>query len=54
MNSFLDSVLYHVGDVQERTWQWFNGLNREEWLVVLAVTCVAGFVSLMGFHMRRL
>jgi hypothetical protein len=54
MYAFIESIMYHVGDAQDRTWQWFNGLSREEWMVVLAVTCVCGFISLLGFQMRRL
>lgn len=36
------------------TWQWFNGLNREEWMIVLMVVCACGFASLLGFRSRRL
>ncbi len=35
-------------------WDWFGRLNREEWLVTLAVVCAIGFVSLLGFRTRRL
>ena len=28
----------------DRGWVWFSTLSREEWLVVLAVTCAIGFV----------
>jgi hypothetical protein len=54
MHSFLDSIWYYAGDAQDKTWQWFNGLNREEWLVVLAITCACGFMALLGFNLRRL
>jgi hypothetical protein len=52
--SYLDLVWTYVGDTQDKTWQWFNCLNREEWMVVLAVTCACGFVALLGFQLRRL
>jgi hypothetical protein len=54
MSAFFESIMYRFGEAQDQTWQWFNGLNREEWMVVLAVTCVAGFVALLGFQMRRI
>jgi hypothetical protein len=43
-----------VSNVPGETWQWFGRLNREEWLVTLAVVCACGFVSLMGFRTQRL
>lgn len=54
MSSFFDSLQYNAANVQEQTWAWFNGLNREEWLVLLAVTFACGFVALLGFQARRL
>ncbi len=54
MGSFFDSLWYSAAEAPAGTWQWFNGLNREEWLVVLAIVCACGFVSLLGFHSRRL
>jgi hypothetical protein len=54
MQSILDSLWHRVDLLQDSTWQWFAGLSREEWLVVLAVTCACGFLSLRGFHSRRL
>lgn len=37
-----------VGD----SWRWFALLSREEWVVVLAVCCVAGFLCLRGYGSR--
>jgi hypothetical protein len=34
------------------SWQWFNALNREEWILVLAAACFAGFLCLRGFGSR--
>ncbi len=33
-----------LGDI----WRWFNSLNTEEWLIVLATACVIGFLFLRG------
>jgi hypothetical protein len=35
------------------TWNWFNGLNREEWMVVLAIVAAAGFACMFGMHARK-
>jgi hypothetical protein len=54
MNSIIDSIYDHAANAPEQTWNWFNGLHREEWLVVLAVCFACGFVALLGFQARRL
>jgi hypothetical protein len=53
MSSLFDSIYYRAADVPGQTWQWFNGLQREEWMVVLAITFACGFVALLGFQIRR-
>jgi len=53
MGSFFENIWYRAAEAPSNTWQWFNRLNREEWLVVLVVVCVCGFVSLLGFNSRR-
>ena len=35
MGSFFEDLWYRAADAPGNTWQWFNGLNREEWMVVL-------------------
>lgn len=54
MGSIFESVYVRAAEAQDQTWQWFNGLNREEWMVVLAVTFAAGLIALLGFQTRRL
>jgi len=54
MTSFFEHMTDRAGEIPGATWQWFNGLNREEWLVVLTVVCVCGFVALLGFRSNRL
>jgi hypothetical protein len=54
MGSFFQDLWFRAGEAPTQTWDWFNSLNREEWLVVLVVVCAAGFVSLLGFQARRL
>jgi hypothetical protein len=54
MPRFFEDIYYRAADAPEATWDWFNSLNREEWVVVLFVVCAAGFVSMLGFQGRRL
>jgi hypothetical protein len=34
------------------TWDWFNGLTREEWILVLGVAAAGGFMCMRGFGSR--
>ena len=45
---FVDQVFSVKGDV----WDWFSRLNREEWIVVLAVVSVLGFLCMLGYGSR--
>jgi hypothetical protein len=54
MAAFFETVWYRVNEIPDNTWAWFQGLSREEWLVVLAVACACGFLSLTGLRSRRL
>ena len=54
MASLVDSIWNRAAEMPDHAWQWFMGLNREEWLVTLAVAFAMGFVSLLGFQSRRL
>jgi hypothetical protein len=39
-------------DLRGDAWDWFNRLNREEWVVVLAVVSVLGFLCMLGYGSR--
>ncbi|HEY3394864.1 MAG TPA: hypothetical protein VGK58_19320 [Lacipirellulaceae bacterium] len=54
MGTFLQDLWYRAQAAPGDTWQWFNELSREEWLVVLTVVCACGFVSLLGFRRTSL
>jgi hypothetical protein len=54
MGSFFVDLWYRAAEVPSDTWDWFNALNREEWMVTLAVVCAAGFVCMLGFQSRRI
>jgi hypothetical protein len=45
---FVDALAETRGGI----WDWFMRLNREEWVVVLAVVCVMGFLCMLGYGSR--
>lgn len=45
---FVDQAFHVRGDV----WDWFSRLTREEWVVVLAVVSVLGFLCMLGYGSR--
>ena len=54
MSDLFYTLWEHTNNAPGDTWHWFGTLNREEWLVTLAVVCALGFVSLLGFRSQRL
>ena len=54
MGSFLGELWDRANSAPDDTWLWFNSLNREEWLVVLVITCSCGFLAMLGFRSNRL
>jgi hypothetical protein len=54
MGSFLQDIWLRIAAAPADTWDWFNSLSREEWMVTLVVVCAAGFVSLLGFQSKRI
>jgi hypothetical protein len=54
MGDFVQDIWYRAADAPTQTWKWFNGLNREEWMVMLVVICAFGFVCLLGFQSKRI
>lgn len=54
MGSYIADFWDRARVAPDDAWHWFNSLNREEWLVVLIVTCSFGFVAMLGFRSHRL
>lgn len=52
MGVLIDKVSDHVSTYAGHLWGWFNVLTREEWLVVLALVSVLGFLCLLGYGSR--
>jgi hypothetical protein len=54
MGNFVGQLWDRANSAPAETWQWFNSLNREEWLVVLMVTCACGFAAMLGLRTGRM
>jgi hypothetical protein len=52
MAELFDLIRSAAGDVRGDIWEWFSRLSREEWVVVLAVVAVMGFLCMLGFGSR--
>lgn len=52
MDTAMQWVLDKYNNGLHDTWAWFNNLNRDEWLIVLTVVCVMGFLCLRGHSSR--
>lgn len=48
----MDTLLNSIDTMIHDTWVWFNGLNQQEWLVLLALTAGLGFLCMRGFKGR--
>ena len=51
-NSSNDSST-RASSIASDVWDWFNRLTREEWVVVLAVVSVLGFLCMLGYGSRN-
>lgn len=36
----------------DQLWIWFDGLNRQEWMIVMACCCAAGFFMMKSWGRR--
>ena len=48
----LDQASDGVQSILHETWVWFNQLNQQEWIALLAVGAGLGFLCLRGFSGR--
>jgi hypothetical protein len=52
MGQYIDRAREQVSAYTDDLWTWFNMLTREEWLVVLALVSVLGFLCMLGYGSR--
>jgi len=49
---FLEQAADGMQSLLNETWNWFNCLNRQEWIAVLAIVAGLGFLCMRGFSGR--
>lgn len=52
MSEMFRRVVDHSFALRGDVWNWFSRLTREEWVVVLAVVSVLGFLCMLGYGSR--
>jgi hypothetical protein len=52
MSEIVERFYAQGSNVTGDVWQWFNSLTREEWVVVLGVVSVLGFLCMLGYGSR--
>ena len=46
---FIDSLADATKTILHELWVWFNSLNQQEWIALLAVGASLGFLCMRGF-----
>ncbi len=52
MSELFQNLFSHSLNLRGDVWDWFNRLTREEWVVVLAVVSILGFLCMLGYGSR--
>jgi len=52
MESYYLQFTKWLGQCSGSVWAWFNGLERQEWLVLLGTVAVLGFFCMRGYGSR--
>jgi hypothetical protein len=52
MSELFQRLVDQSFNVRGDVWDWFSRLTREEWVVVLAVVSVLGFLCMLGYGSR--
>ncbi len=52
MAALIQRMVDETHELRGDLWEWFSRLSREEWVVVLAVVSVLGFLCMLGYGSR--
>jgi hypothetical protein len=52
MVTILHWISQTIDESYRNTWEWLHHLDRQQWLVLLAVTTALGFLCMRGFGSR--
>ncbi len=47
-----DQAAEKMQSMLQESWVWFNGLNQQEWIALLAIVAGLGFMCMRGFKGR--
>ena len=53
MMKYYDLAVEYLSESYNTSWQWVNGLDRQSWLYLLALTTVFGLLCMRGFGSRN-
>ena len=53
MSRLYHSIWLKLHEIYRDTWYWFGQLNQQEWLLLLVVVTVLGFMCMRGFGSRN-
>lgn len=48
----IDQAMDALNSMLHESWVWFDGLDQQEWIALLAVVAAAGFMCMRGFRGR--
>lgn len=49
----VDQIIGYLSSFAHELWSWLFILNREEWMVLLAIVSVCGFLCMRGYGSRH-
>ena len=52
MSYYIDQVKSFTSEIIDGAWRWFTLLSTEEWVVVLCLVAVLGFLCMLGYGSR--
>ncbi len=53
MDAVTTNIFAWYDGLMGSTWDWFNTLSRDEWILVLGVAAACGFLCMRGFGSRN-
>ena len=52
MSYYIDQFTSFTSQIVDGVWRWFTLLSTEEWVVVLTLVAVVGFLCMLGYGSR--
>ncbi|MFV2066863.1 MAG: hypothetical protein ACC645_07750 [Pirellulales bacterium] len=52
MSYYLELIRMWIAESQASAWKWMNHLDRQEWIMLLLVVTLFGFLCMRGYGSR--